>query len=113
MGGSYIKRYKRIIEFIIHNYDPKLSLTAKIENIELACHVPFFAIYRGILGLIFYIAIRGWLFPRATIQRTSLFGFVAISALVGLFSVQAVLKLQDVAETGLQRQVKGGSQNRR
>ena len=59
----------------------------------------FFCHLRALLGLIFYIAIRGWLFSRATIQQTSLFGFVAISALVGLFSIQAVLKLQDVAET--------------
>ena len=51
------------------------------------------------LGLIFYIAIRGGLFPQATIQQTSPFGFVALSALVGLFSVQAALKLQDIAET--------------
>ncbi|WP_048116546.1 MULTISPECIES: hypothetical protein [Methanosarcina] len=35
---------------------------------------------RALLGLIFYIAIRGWFFPRATIQQTSFFGFVAISA---------------------------------
>ena len=53
----------------------------------------------AMLGLIFYIAIRGGLFPQATIQQTSPFGFVAISALVGLFSVQAALKLQDIAET--------------
>jgi hypothetical protein len=53
----------------------------------------------AILGLIFYIAIRGGLFPQATIQQTSPFGFAALSALVGLFSVQAVLKLQNIAET--------------
>jgi len=51
------------------------------------------------LGIIFYIAIRGGLFPQATIQQTSPFGFAALSALVGLFSVQASLKLQDIAET--------------
>jgi hypothetical protein len=53
----------------------------------------------ALLGLIFYITIRGGLFPQATIQQTSPFAFVAISALVGLFSVQAALKLQDIAET--------------
>lgn len=53
----------------------------------------------AVLGLIFYITIRGGLFPQATIQQTSPFGFVALSALVGMFSVQAALKLQDIAET--------------
>ncbi len=51
------------------------------------------------LGLIFYIAIRGGLFPQATIQQTSPFGFAALSALVGLFSVEAALKLHNIAET--------------
>ena len=50
------------------------------------------------LGLIFYIAIRGGLFPQATTQQISPFGFVALSAMVGLFSVQASLKLQNIAE---------------
>jgi hypothetical protein len=53
----------------------------------------------ALLGLIFYITIRDGLFPQATIQQTSPFAFVAISALVGMFSVQATLKLQDIAET--------------
>lgn len=53
----------------------------------------------SLLGLIFYTTIRGGLFPQATIQQTSPFAFVAISALVGMFSVQAALKLQDIAET--------------
>jgi hypothetical protein len=53
----------------------------------------------AMLALIFYVAVRGGLFPQATIQQTSPFGFIALSALVGLFSVQAALKLQDIAET--------------
>ena len=53
----------------------------------------------ALMGLIFYIIFRGGLFPQATIQQTSPFGFVALSVLVGLFSVQAALKLQDIAET--------------
>jgi hypothetical protein len=53
----------------------------------------------ALMGLIFYIIFRGGLFPQATIQQTSPFGFVALSALVGMFSVQAALKLQDIAET--------------
>jgi hypothetical protein len=61
----------------------------------------------ALLGLIFYITIRGGLFPEATIQQTSPFAFVAISALVGLFSVQAALKLQDIAETVFTKAGKG------
>ena len=53
----------------------------------------------ALLGLIFYITIRGGIVPQAPIKDTSPFGFVALSALVGLFSVQAALKLQEVANT--------------
>jgi hypothetical protein len=57
----------------------------------------------AMLALIFYIVIRGGLFPQSwTVQVTTLinpFGLVAISALVGLFSVEAALKLRDIAET--------------
>lgn len=51
------------------------------------------------LGLIFYITVRGGLFPNATLQQTSPFGFAALAALVGLFSVQALEKLKDIANT--------------
>jgi len=61
----------------------------------------------AVLGLIFYITIRGGLFPQATIQQTSPFGFAALSALVGMFSVQAALKLQDIAETVFTKAGKG------
>ena len=61
----------------------------------------------ALLGLIVYVTIRGGLFPQATIQQTSPFAFVAISALVGMFSVQAALKLQDIAETVFTKAGKG------
>jgi len=54
------------------------------------------------LGVVFYLIIRGGFFsPQATVEQTSPFGFAAMAALVGLFSEQAVLKLQKVAETVL------------
>lgn len=54
----------------------------------------------SILGLVFYLAIRGGFFsPNATIEQTSPYGFAALSALVGMFSEQAVLKLKKVFET--------------
>jgi hypothetical protein len=53
----------------------------------------------AILGLIFYIAVRGGLFAQSTAQQTSPFGFAAVAALVGLFSVQALAKLEEVANT--------------
>lgn len=61
----------------------------------------------SLLGLIFYITIRGGIIPQASIKDTSPFVFVAISALVGMFSVQAALKLQDVAETVFTKASKG------
>lgn len=54
------------------------------------------------LGVVFYLIVRGGFFsPQSTVQQTSPFGFAAMAALVGLFSEQAVLKLQKVAETVL------------
>jgi hypothetical protein len=52
------------------------------------------------LGLIFYLVVRGGFFsPQSSFEETSPFGFAAFSALIGMFSQQAVLKLQAVAET--------------
>ena len=52
------------------------------------------------LGLVFYFVIRGGFFsPTATTEQTSPFGFAALAGLVGMFSEEAVEKLQDVAET--------------
>jgi IPT/TIG domain len=54
----------------------------------------------AILAVIFYFVVRGGFFsPQASVEFTSPFGFAALSALVGLFSSQATLKLKDVAET--------------
>lgn len=54
----------------------------------------------AMLSVIFYFVVRGGFFsPEAKFGNTSPFGFAALSALVGLFSPQAVLKLKEVAET--------------
>ena len=60
------------------------------------------------LSVIFYVVIRGGFFsPQTTFENTSPFGFAALSALVGLFSEQAVLKLKKVAEMVLERPTPG------
>lgn len=52
------------------------------------------------LSLVFYFVLRGGLFsPQAGVAATSPFGFAGIAGLVGMFSNQAALKLQEVAET--------------
>jgi phosphatidylglycerophosphate synthase len=52
------------------------------------------------LAVVFYFVIRGGFFsPQAGVPQTSPFGFAALSATIGLFSEQAVLKLKQVAET--------------
>jgi hypothetical protein len=52
------------------------------------------------LSLIFYLVLRGGLFsPQASVAATSPFGFAGIAGLVGMFSNQAALKLQEVAES--------------
>jgi cytoskeletal protein RodZ len=54
----------------------------------------------AMLAVIFYFVVRGGFFsPQASFDNTSPFGFAALSALVGLFSPQATLKLKEVAET--------------
>jgi hypothetical protein len=54
----------------------------------------------ALLSVIFYFVVRGGFFsPQSDFQHTSPFGFAALSALVGLFSPQATLKLKEVAET--------------
>jgi phosphatidylglycerophosphate synthase len=60
------------------------------------------------LAVVFYFVIRGGFFsPQAGFSQTSPFGFAALSAMVGLFSEQAVLKLKQVAETVLSRPERG------
>jgi hypothetical protein len=52
------------------------------------------------LSLVFYLVLRGGLFsPQASVAATSPFGFAGIAGLVGMFSNQAALKLQEVAES--------------
>jgi hypothetical protein len=54
----------------------------------------------AILAIIFYFVVRGGFFSStASFQTTSPYGFAALSALVGLFSPQATLKLKEIAET--------------
>jgi hypothetical protein len=56
----------------------------------------------------FYFVIRGGFFsPQSDFSQTSPFGFAALSAMVGLFSEQAVLKLKQVAETILSKPESG------
>ncbi len=62
----------------------------------------------GLLGLIFYFVIRAGFFSAgANLQVANPLGFVALAALAGMFSEQAVLKLKDVAETLLTKPEKG------
>ncbi len=54
------------------------------------------------IALIFYLVIRGGFFsPQSGVSQTSPFGFIALAGIIGMFSPQAVLKLQQVAETVL------------
>ena len=56
------------------------------------------------LAVVFYLVIRGGFFSaESNPQHTSPFGFMALSAMVGMFSEQAVLKLKEIAETLLSK----------
>jgi hypothetical protein len=61
------------------------------------------------IALVFYFVIRGGFFspqaasPQNTLESVNPFGFAAISAVIGMFSQQAVLKLKEVAETLLKK----------
>jgi hypothetical protein len=58
----------------------------------------------AVLAVIFYLVIRGGFFSaESNPQHTSPFGFMALSAMVGMFSEQAVLKLKEIAETVLSK----------
>lgn len=66
----------------------------------------------AMLATIFYFVVRGGFFSsQASFDTTSPFGFAALSALVGLFSPQATLKLKEVAETIFSKP-EAGSDNR-
>ena len=51
------------------------------------------------LATVFFLVIRGGLFPQAKVSDTSPIGFVAMAALIGMFTEQAAQKLQQIAET--------------
>jgi hypothetical protein len=62
----------------------------------------------AMLGSIFYFVIRaGFFSPSASIENSNPIGFIALAALAGMFSEQAVLKLKDVAETLLAKPAAG------
>jgi hypothetical protein len=62
------------------------------------------------LALVFYLVVRGGFFsPQSSFQQTSPFGFAAFSALIGMFSSQAVLKLKEVAEVMLSKPLGGAN----
>jgi hypothetical protein len=62
----------------------------------------------SVLAVVFYLVIRGGFFSAdAGSQHTSPFGFMALSALVGMFSEQAVLKLKEISETLLSKPAPG------
>jgi len=62
----------------------------------------------AILSVVFYFVVRGGFFsPQSGFEQTSPFGFAAMAAMVGLFSEQAVLKLQEIAETLLTKPAPG------
>jgi hypothetical protein len=62
----------------------------------------------SVLAVVFYLVIRGGFFSAdAGSQHTSPFGFMALSAMVGMFSEQAVLKLKEISETLLSKPASG------
>ncbi len=60
------------------------------------------------IALVFYFVIRGGFFsPQVSVEATSPFGFAALSALIGMFTEEAVIKLKQIAETVLAKSEKG------
>ncbi len=60
------------------------------------------------IALVFYLVIRGGFFsPQVSVEATSPFGFAALSALIGMFTEEAVVKLKQIAETVLAKSEKG------
>ena len=53
----------------------------------------------ALLGLAFYLIIRGGFFPMAKANESNPIGFAALAMLIGLFSAQAGLKLKVIFET--------------
>ena len=78
------------------------SLSSYIGDQQLKWNwVPYYVLlpFAGsAIALVFYVVIRGGFFSSgADFNETNPFGFVAVAALVGLFSQSAILKLQSVA----------------
>lgn len=60
------------------------------------------------LAFIFYLVIRGGFFSTgATVENTSPVGFAAVAALIGMFTEQAVQKLQKISDSILSPPEKG------
>jgi hypothetical protein len=60
------------------------------------------------LAFIFYLVIRGGFFSTgATVENTSPVGFAAVAALIGMFTEQAVQKLQKISDSVLAPAEKG------
>jgi len=60
------------------------------------------------LAFIFYLVIRGGFFSTgATVENTSPVGFAAVAALIGMFTEQAVQKLQKISDSVLSPAEKG------
>jgi hypothetical protein len=60
------------------------------------------------LAFIFYLVIRGGFFSTgATVEHTSPVGFAAVAALIGMFTEQAVQKLQKISDSVLSPPEKG------
>ena len=84
------------------------SLTMYVGNRQLRWSwVAYYAVLPfggAATALVFYLVIRGGFFsPSSDFSETSPFGFAAFAAIVGLFSQNAILKLQKIAETIFER----------
>jgi hypothetical protein len=78
----------------------QFELSASLECADLSALSPKTCQGSGKYFFGFYFIVRGGFFSSsAPVETTSPFGFIALSALVGLFSPQATLKLKDIAET--------------
>jgi hypothetical protein len=51
------------------------------------------------MAAVFYLIVRGGFFPQARLSETNPMSFVAVAALIGMFTEQAAQKLKDIADT--------------
>ena len=64
----------------------------------------------SMVAVVFYLVLRGGLFsPTTSISDTSPFGFAAMSALVGMFINETVLKLKSIFETIMTKKEQGAN----